>query len=347
MRVWVDLTNTAHVLVLRPLVELLERDGHEVEITARPLSHTLELLDGWGHPYTALGEYGGAGRAGKARAAGKRLPAMIRFGRRRSFDAALAHGSTDLPAACRALRIRNTTMFDYEWAAAQHHWNCRLASRVLVPEAIPPERLARYGARPPKLVRYPGLKEEYYLSGFEPDESVLGDLRLDPGRTLSVVRTAPSYALYLGGSENPLLPRVLQRLGAAENTHTVVLARTDEQRAAVRALALERVVVPEHAVDGRSLVAFADLLVSAGGTMNREAAVLGTPVWSIFEGRLGAVDELLVREGRLRLLRTPEEIEIRKKVPGGWRDRVRRDPAELLTLALPGFGRDEIPNTDG
>ena len=81
--------------------------------------------------------------------------------------------------------------------------------------------------------------------------------------------------------------------------------------------------------------------------MNREAAVLGTPVWSIFEGRLGAVDELLVREGRLRLLRTPDEIEIRKKAPGGWRDRVRRDPAELLSLALPGFGRDEIRTTDG
>jgi predicted glycosyltransferase len=336
MRVWVDLTNTAHVLVFRPLVELLERRGHEVEITARPLSHTLELLDAWGHAYTALGEHGGAKRLGKVRAAAERLPALIQFGRRRPFDAALAHGSTDLPAACRALRIPNTTMFDYEWAAAQHHWNCRLASRVLVPEAIPPERLARYGARPPKLVRYPGLKEEYYLSGFEPDQSVLAELGVDPGRVLSVVRTAPSYALYLGGSENPLLPRVLRGLGAAENADTVVLARTDEQRAAVRALALERVVVPEHAVDGRSLVAFADLLVSAGGTMNREAAVLGTPVWSIFEGRLGAVDEMLVREGRLRLLRTPEEIEIRKKAAEGWRDRVRRDPAELLALALPG-----------
>jgi uncharacterized protein len=335
MRVWVDLTNTAHVLVLRPLVELLESDGHDVEITARPLSHTLELLESWGHPYTALGEYGGAGRAGKARAAARRLPAMIGFGRRRSFDAAFAHGSTDLSAACRALGIPNTTMFDYEWAAAQHHWNCRLASRVLVPDAIPAERLARYGARPPKLVRYPGLKEEYYLSAFEPDENVLAELGVDRARILSVVRTAPSYALYLGGSENPLLPRVLRRLGAAENAYTVVLARTDEQRAAVRALALERVVVPEHAVDGRSLVAFADLLVSAGGTMNREAAVLGTPVWSIFEGRLGAVDEMLVREGRLPLLRAPDEIVVGKKPAERWRDRVRRDPADLLGLALP------------
>ena len=155
MRVWVDLTNTAHVLVLRPLVELMEREGHEVALTARPLSHTLELLEGWGHPHTVIGHYGGAGRAGKARAAAGRVAGLARFARGRGFDCALAHGSTDLPPACRLLGIPNTTMFDYEWAALQHHLNCRLASRVLVPDAIPSERLARYGARPPKLARYP------------------------------------------------------------------------------------------------------------------------------------------------------------------------------------------------
>ncbi|MDP8910939.1 MAG: DUF354 domain-containing protein [Actinomycetota bacterium] len=334
MRVWVDLTNTAHVVVLRPLVELLEHDGHDVELTARPLSHTLELLDDWGHPYTALGRYGGAGRVGKARAAAERAPKLVRFARGRRFDCALAHGSTDLPVACRVLRIPNTTMFDYEWAPLQHHVNCRLATRILVPDAIPPDRLARYGARPPKLVRFPGLKEEYYLAAFEPDRSALADLGVDAEGMLAVVRTAPSYALYLGGSENALLPRVLRRLAASPETQAVVLARTREQRDAVRSLGLERVVVPERAVDGRSLVAFADVLVSAGGTMNREAAVLGTPVWSVFEGRPGAVDERLAAEGRLRFLRDPDEIELRKERSDP-RARVRRDPRELLELALP------------
>src|SRR5919109_1371193 len=315
MRVWVVLTNTAHVLVLRPLIELLERRGHEVALTARPLSHTVELLDRWGHPYTTLGAYGGATRLGKARAAAGRLPRMLRFGRGRGFDCALAHGSTDLPPVARALGVPNTTMLDYEWAVLQHHVNCRLASRVLAPEAIPPERLSRYGARPPKLVRYPGLKEEYYLSEFEPDPSVLDGLHPDPESVLCVVRTAPSYALYLGGSENPLLPRVLARLSEAGNAHTVVLARNSEQAEAIEALGLPRVTVPRRAVDGRSLVALADLLVSAGGTMNREATVLGTPAFSIFEGRMGAVDEMLIAEGRLRLLDDPAQIEIRKKSP--------------------------------
>jgi hypothetical protein len=335
MRIWIDLTNTAHVLVLRPLVDLLERRGHQVTLTARPLSHTLELLDEWGHPYTAFGRHGGAGRIGKARAAVARVPLLARFGRGARFDCALAHGSTDLPAACRLLRIPNTTMFDYEWAMLQHHVNCRLATRVLVPEAIPAQRLARYGARPPKLVHYPGLKEEYYLSDFEPDEGVLDALGVDRTLILCVIRTAPSYALYLGGSENPLLPRILQRLATAGDAQTVVLPRTPEQARAVAELGLERVIVPERAVDGHSLVALADLLVSAGGTMNREAAVLGTPVWSIFEGRPGAVDEMLAAKGRLRFLRDPEEIEISRKPPGGVEQRVRRDPTDLLSLALP------------
>ena len=337
MRVWVDLTNTAHVLVLRPLVELLEAGGHEVELTARPLSHTVELLEDWGHSYTVIGQHGGAKRLAKARAAAERVPHLVAFARGRRFDCALGHGSVDLPPACRALGIPNTTTFDYEWAATQHHVICRLATRVLVPEAISLERLARYGARPPKLVRYAGLKEEYYLADFEPDASVLPALGVDPAAPFAVVRTAPSYALYLGGSENPLLPRVLTRLTEDEHTQTVVLARTEPQREAVRALGLPRVVVPDRAVDGRSLVALADVLVSAGGTMNREAAVLGTPVWSIFEGRMGAVDEQLVAEGRLRILRDPAEIEVRRKGPGTWRSRVRRDPRELLRLALPGL----------
>ena len=338
MRVWVDLTNTAHVIVLRPLVDLLERDGHEVEITARPLSHTFELLDAWGHPYTALGRYGGVSRAGKMQAAAGRVADMVRFGRRRRFDCALAHGSTDLPVACRVLRVPNSTMFDYEWAAAQHHLICRLANRVLVPDAIPAHRLARYGARAPKLVRYPGLKEEYYMAEFKPDPGVLDVLGVDQTLPLCVVRTAPSYALYLKGSENPLLPRLLRHLSQDEGAQIVVLARTPEQRQAIHGLGLDRVIVPDRAVDGRSLVALADALVSAGGTMNREAAVLGTPVWSIFEGRLGAVDEMLQREGRLRFLGDPAELKVCKREPGAYRHRVRRDPRDLLRLALPWIG---------
>ena len=338
MRVWVDFTNTAHVYVLRPLVEAMERDGHDVTLTARPLSQTLDALEQWGRPHTVLGRHGGARRPGKAAAMGGRVVGLVGFARRHRFDCALAHGSIEQPLACRVLRVPATTMFDYEWAVAQHQVICRAARRVLVPDAIPAERLARYGARPPKLVRYPGLKEEYYLSDFEPDRAVLTRLDLDPARVLCVVRTAPSYALYLGGSENPLLPAVLRRLTADQRTQTVVIARTAQQAEQIESLGLPRIVVPRRTVDARSLIALADVVVSAGGTMNREAAVLGTPVWSIFEGRMGAVDQWLIEQGRLRQLRDPAEIVLEKKPPGASGHR-RRDPAELLRLALPGLGR--------
>jgi len=335
VRVWVDLTNTAHVVVLRPLVELLQARGHEVTVTARPLSHTVELLEDWGQPFTLLGHHGGARRAAKARAALQRASAMARFGRGRGFDYGLAHGSTDLPVAGRMLGVPNTTMFDYEWALAQHHLNCRLATRVLVPEAIPRERLARFGARGAKLVRYPGLKEEYHLGRERPDPALLDALRVPRGAVLAVLRTAPAYALYLGGRENELVPAVLERLVREPEVHVVVLPRTPEQAAAIRALELDRVVVPGRAVDGGALVALADLVVSAGGTMNREAAALGVPVWSMFEGRLGAVDELLVAQGRLRLLRDPEQI-VPARRPRADNAAHLRDPADLLSLAVPG-----------
>jgi predicted glycosyltransferase len=331
MRVWVDVTNSAHVIVLRPLVTLLEERGHDVTVTARPLSHTTELLDDWGHPYHTIGHYGGAGRIGKTLAVSARVAQMLVFARGKRFDYGLAHGSTDMPVVGRVLRIPNTTMFDYEWARLQHELNCRLATRVLVPDAIPVERVAPYGARPPKLVRYPGLKEEYYLSAFQPDRAVLGELGVDPDRAVAVVRTAPSYALYLGGSENELLPRVLRRL-LEQEAQVVVLGRTDEQRSALRALD-DRLVVPARAVDGRSLAALADAVVSAGGTMIREAAVLGTPTWSVFEGRPGAVDEQLEREGRITFLRDPDELVV-EKVQQRER-RASRDPADLLGAAVP------------
>ena len=331
-RVWVDLTNSAHVVVLRPLVELLEAGGHDVTLTARPLSHTTELLDDWGHPYTTVGHHGGVGRVEKAVAATSRTAQVFGFARGKGFDYGLAHGSTDLPPVGRLLGIPNTTMFDYEWATLQHSLNCRLATRVLIPDAIPAERIARYGAKPPKLVRYPGLKEEYYLGAFEPDESVLEQLGLRHDGVLAVVRTAPSYALYLGGSENELLPRVLRKL-RDRSAQVVVLARTDEQRRTLRELD-PSLVVPDRAVDGRSLAALADLVVSAGGTMIREAAVLGTPVWSIFEGRPGAVDSQLEREGRIRFLRDPEELVV-EKAPAVRERRGRRNAAELLRLAVP------------
>src|SRR5712691_9108878 len=163
------MTASAHVLVFRPLIELLRERGDEVEITARDYAQTLQLLELHGLRATVVGRHGGRSRLGKARAELSRVPALRRWARGRGFDVALAHGSHDLTITARSLGIPSATTFDYEFAWLQHQLGCRAATRVVVPDAIPAERLARFGARPPKLRRYPGLKEEYYLADFEPD----------------------------------------------------------------------------------------------------------------------------------------------------------------------------------
>jgi predicted glycosyltransferase len=332
VRVWIDMTASAHVLVFRPLIELLRQRGDEVEVTAREYAQTLELLELHGIEARVLGRHGGRSRLGKARALVSRLGALRRWARGRGFDVALAHGSHELTMTARRLGIPSSTTFDYEFAWLQHQLGCRAATRVVVPDAIPAERLARYGARPPKLLRYPGLKEEYYLADFEPDPAALDEYGLDPARILVVLRPPPDVSLYHRHS-NPLFPQTLAFLGAREDLHAVVLPRTPEQRDYVRGLELPSVLVPDRAVDAQSLIALADLVVSAGGTMNREAAALGVPVYTTYGGRLGGVDEQLIRDGRLVPLTDPRALELRKRGPDT-ATRVRRDPAVLLTLLL-------------
>jgi uncharacterized protein len=346
MRIWIDLTNSPHVLVMRPVIERLRADGHEVRVTARDFAQTLELCERFQIAHTQIGHHRGERLGAKAVGLASRSAALVRWARVEAraasgaaFDLALGHGSNDVSVAAAVLRIPSSTMFDYEWATVQHNVNCRLARAVVVPDAIPPARLARYGARG-KLRPYEGLKEEYYLADFEPDGAVLAELSLDPARAIVVVRTPPEVSLY-HRFENDLFARVLRRLAdAAEHgTQTVVLPRVASQREELRRVA--GFVVPEHAIDAQSLIARADLVISAGGTMNREAVALGTPVYTTFQGRLGAVDERLIAEGRLRMLTAPEELDLeRGGSPGGAGERanassrLRRDPRVLVELLL-------------
>jgi predicted glycosyltransferase len=331
MRVWVDLTNSPHVLVFRPLIQLLRARGADVEVTAREYAQTLQLLELHRIDATPIGRHGGRSTLGKARVEIARLAALRRWAKGRRFDVALAHGSHDLTLTARSLGIPSATTFDYEFAWLQHQLGCRAATRVVVPDAIPPERLARYGARPPKLRTYPGLKEEYYLADFEPDQDVLASLGVDPRRRLVVVRTPPEVSLYHRHG-NPLFLEIAERFGRDEGVHAVVLPRTDEQRGRIRALRLPSLLVPDRAVDAQSLIAAADAVVSAGGTMNREAVALGVPVYTMFGGRLGAVDESLIRAGRLVQLQSAATLDLERLPPRG--ERVRRDPAVLLDLLL-------------
>jgi predicted glycosyltransferase len=331
MRIWIDMTAPAHVLVFRPIIPRLRQAGHEVDVTARDYAQTLELLELHRIDHTEFGRHGGASRTGKLLSLLSRTRAMRRFGRRRGFDLALAHGSNDLALAARRLRIPAVNMFDYEFATLQHNIGCRPARRVITPDTIPPDRLRRFGVGPEKLAQYPGLKEEYYLADFTADERVLDLLGLDRQKVIVVVRPPPDVSLYHRKS-NPLFPQVLTHVGTQDHVQAVVLPRTNTQREYVRALELPSVVLAEHAVDAQSLVALADLVVSAGGTMNREAVALGTPVYTTYGGRLGGVDEALIRERRLRPLTDPRVLELEKRGSDGVP--ARRDPAVLIDMML-------------
>jgi predicted glycosyltransferase len=326
VRVWVDFTNSPHVLVLAPVIERLRAAGHEVQVTARDFAQTLGLSERLGIEHTAIGRHRGGGLGAKAVGLADRSLALTRWGRGRGFDLALGHGSNDITIAAKLLRVPSATMFDYEWATVQHNVNCRLARTVVVPDAIPPERLYRYGARG-KIQAYEGLKEEYYLYDFEPDAGVLGELGLDSSQPIAVVRTPPAVSLY-HRFENDLFAEVLGRLRGAQ---TVVFPRTAEQREELARTG--GFIVPEQAIDAQSLIAYADLVVSAGGTMNREAVALGTPAFTVFEGRPGAVDDRLIADGRLRRLERASDVELRKR-SGEAPERIKRDPQILVDLLL-------------
>jgi uncharacterized protein len=332
VRVWIDMTASAHVLVFRPLIQIMRERGDDVQVTAREYAQTLQLLQLHGIDAEVIGKHGGRSRAGKLRSMQKRLRALRKWARGREFDVALAHGSHELTMTARRLGVPSSTTFDYEFAWLQHQLGCRAATKVVVPDAIPPDRLAGYGVHPPKLIQYPGLKEEYYLSDFVPDREILGRLRVDTSRVVVVLRPPPDVSLYHRHS-NPLFPQTVDFLGRHEDVHAVVLPRTEEQRAYVRSLDLPSLVLPDSAVDAQSLIALADLVVSAGGTMNREAAALGVPVYTTYGGRLGGVDEELIRQGRLKPLTDPRALELRKR-EGAAAERVRRDPADMLALLL-------------
>jgi predicted glycosyltransferase len=326
VRIWVDLTNSPHVLVMRPLIEAMRADGHEVEVTARDFAQTIQLLERFGMEHTQIGRHRGSKLRDKAAGLFDRSLALTRWARKRRFDIAMGHGSNDVSVAAKLLRVPSATAFDYEWAKVQHSVNCRLCRAVVVPKAIPEDRLYRYGARG-KVRPYEGLKEEYYLADFEPDEAVLGELGLDRAQPIVVVRTPPEVSLY-HRFENDLFRGVLERLRGHQ---AVVLPRTQAQREELARAG--GFVVPERAIDAQSLIAFSDLMISAGGTMNREAVALGTPVYTTFEGRLGAVDELLLREGRMQRLSNPDEIAVEKRQKAAG-ERIRRDPRRLVELFL-------------
>lgn len=316
MRIWIDLANSPHVPFFRALIPEFASRGHQVEITARDFAQTVELALKAGLTPHVIGGHGGGSITGKAGNLIGRAAALRKWARDRGFDLALSHNSYAHIAAAAALSIKSVTLMDYEHQPA-NHLAFRLASRVIVPHSFPAAELRKYGASMRKVKRYEGTKEDVYLADFTPDAAfaetlhVLGVASED---VLIIARPPAREALY-HRFENELFDGLLMRLSSRHDVKVILLPRSEAQRAEYETRKFN-VIMPREAFDGANLIAAADLVVSAGGTMNREAAALGVPAVSVYAGKWAAIDEELVREGRLQRLGSRNEMEsltIRKK----------------------------------
>ncbi len=318
MRIWIDLANSPHVPFFRALIPEFVARGHQVEITARDFAQTVELATNAGLTPHVIGGHGGGSITGKAGNLVGRAGALRKWARDRGFDLALSHNSYAQIAAAASLGVKAVTLMDYEHQPA-NHLAFRLASRVIVPRAFPLAELKKYGASTRKVRRYEGTKEDVYLADFAPDPAfpkVLRHLGVASEDVLVVVRPPAREALY-HRFENELFDELLSDLNSRPNVKIILLPRSDTQRADYEQRKFNNVIMPHLALDGANLIAAADLVVSAGGTMNREAAALGVPAVSIYGGKWAAIDEELVSEGRLQRIGSLEEIgalPIQKKI---------------------------------
>jgi predicted glycosyltransferase len=317
-----------------PLVRRLEQCGHQVVLSARDHAQTVELArDRWAR-VTVIGETSPRGRARKGAAMAERARRLARWARAERPDLALCHNSFGQLIAARALGIRSLNAMDFEHQPL-NNLSFRLADRLLLPAALAQSRVRWQGAGPRKTRYYDGLKEELYLGDFEPDPDVARRIGFDRDHwsVLVVARTPPSHAIY-HRSGNPVFLDVLRRVGRCAEALCVVLARHPDERAAVSELRLPNIVLPERAVDARSLMYAADLVLGGGGTMTREAALLGVPTYSLFAGKPPAVDLWLERKGLLRRLQRASEplaLAPRRAEPDGL-EKLRRRGRDLVDV---------------
>jgi len=314
MRLWIDLANSPHVPFFRALANRFAEQGHEIEVTAREFAETIPLARAAGFAPEVVGAHAGRAVSAKAGSLMSRAWALAAWARGRRFDLAVSHNSYSQIVAARVLGLRTITLMDYEYQPA-NHLAFRFASRVIVPASFPEQRLRTFGARARKVRRYHGTKEDVYLADFQADPSFsaqLSELGVKPDNVLVLMRPPAHDALY-HRFQNTLFDEALTMLLANENVQVILLPRNDAQRAAY---AGKGVIIPATPLDGANLIAASDLVISAGGTINREASALGVPAASIYAGQWAAVDEALVNEGRLQRVTNTEDLrhlQIKKK----------------------------------
>ena len=322
-KIWVDLDNSPHVPFFCPIIDELRARGYELIITARDAYQVRELLQFYKVPARIVGKHYGKLKVLKALGTLVRAFALTRILRGEGPHLSISHGSRGCLLASYLLKVPNITLIDYEFVAEipsiRPTW-------LMAPSIIPDDHFRNMGT---KIAKYPGIKEDVYLPRFQPDETLKTRLGIAPGDLVVLVRPPATEAHYHNPQSEILLTEALTRLLSDKRVRIILLPRNNRQEAELRstwanALASGGLLIPDHVEDGLNLIWNSDLVISGGGTMNREAAAMGVPVYSIFRGKIGAVDHYLAEQGRLILLRNAEDV--RSKIKVQPRQKFARDP---------------------
>ncbi len=306
-RIWMDLENSPHVPFFIPILEDLERAGCKVIVTARDFAQTRALVQQAALQAPVIGKQFGHSTVTKAISLTLRVAQLVSAMRGQRVSLAIGHGSRGLLFAARLLRIPTLTLYDYEGASVRL-FN-RVSTYVMTPEAIPFATLESLGLTKEKHLTYPGLKEDVYVSNFEPDDSLLSQLPLDPKRIIVTIRPPSRTAHYRSEESFRLYESLLRLLTAREDVQIVLVPRErTSMELAKRFASNANIIVPNTVVNGLNLLHHSDVLISGGGTMVREAAALGVPAITIFKGTEGAVDRWLIDQGKMTSLEEATEI---------------------------------------
>ena len=301
--IWIDCDNSPHVLFFLPIINELKHLGYDVLVTARDFAQTVGLLEKYGISHNVIGHHYGKKRILKVLGTFIRAGQLVRFAYSQKIAVSVGHGSRALALASACLRIPHLTLYDYEYV------NTTLfelfAKKVLVPEVLTDDALAKAGISRRNVVRYPGIKENVYVPFFKYDDRIESEIPIDWNKIIMVIRPPGIVGHYDAPKSDELFREVVSFLSGFDDIQAVILPRTWGQWEEIKLMFNDwkyRPYVPLQPVDGLSLLWHADLLISGGGTMNREAAALGVPAYSVFSGPTGAVDQMLKQQGKLTFI---------------------------------------------
>jgi hypothetical protein len=307
--VWVDLDNAPHVPFFKPLILGLQERGHRVLVTVRDHGYTRDLIEETGIPHAVIGRHAGKNYYRKVFGTLWRVARLVGWSAGRKIDVSVSHGSRSLVLASAVRRIPCVTMYDYEFVSTSVY--NKLSSKVLLPSILPVDLLKSLGLEGKRLAQYPGFKEEVYLGDFTPDPSILASIGVDASRVIAVIRPPATVAHYHDPLSEEITQVLYDRISRIENVVGIITPRTQAQAESIRRSLPNpsNFRVLEKPVNGLNLIAHADLVVGGGGTMNREAALLGIPVYSVFTAKVGTIDRTLSEAGKLTFIRSLDEID--------------------------------------